>query len=133
MESWVLLTCFFSCFLSATIIPFPSEATVLFCLTQGFNPYAVLLVATVGNSLGGSTNYFLGILTRKRWLKNPHPKAQHLVNRFGVYAAWLAWVPIIGDPIMLLLGYYGTKKIPTFLFMTLGKFIRYVIFVIPFI
>jgi membrane protein YqaA with SNARE-associated domain len=132
MDYWTLLTCFGSCFLSSTIIPFPSEATVLFCLTQNQNPVLILIIATLGNSLGGATNYYIGQFSRNRWMKKTSPKAEQLVLKYGSYAALLAWLPIIGDPLMLALGIYRTKKIPTFIFMTLGKFLRYFVLVILF-
>src|SRR6218665_325496 len=124
MDYWSLLTCFASCFLSSTIIPFPSEATVLYCLSQNQNPILVLIIATIGNSLGGATNYFLGQFARDKWMKKTTPKAQQLVLNYGTYTALLSWLPIIGDPMMVALGVYKTKKIPTFIFMTLGKFLR---------
>jgi len=129
MDYWILLTCFASCFLSSTIIPFPSEATVIYCLSQNQDPILVLLIATIGNSLGGATNYYLGQFARNRWMKKVTPKAEQLVLRYGSYAALLSWLPILGDPLMLALGVYKTKKIPTFIFMTLGKFLRYLILV----
>lgn len=129
MDYWSLLTCFASCFLSSTIIPFPSEATVIYCLSQNQDPVLVLVLATLGNSLGGATNYYLGQLARDKWMKRTSPKAQALVLKYGVYAALLAWLPIIGDPLMLALGIYKTKKIPTFFLMTLGKFLRYIVLI----
>ncbi|AEA43606.1 YqaA family protein [Fluviicola taffensis] len=133
MEYWSLVTCFASCFLSSTIIPFPSEASVIYCLSQGQNSLLVLLIATVGNSLGGATNYFIGKFARNRLMKKTAPKAQQFVLKYGVYSALLSWLPIIGDPIMIALGIYETKKIPTFIYMTLGKFLRYLILVILFL
>ncbi len=132
MDYWSLLTCFASSFLSSTIIPFPSEATVIYCLTQQQNPFFVLLIATTGNSLGGATNYFLGQFARDKWMKRTTPKAEAFVLKYGAYSALLSWVPVIGDPLMIALGIYRTKKIPTFILMTLGKFVRYLVLVILF-
>ncbi len=124
LETYGLVGLFGVTFVSSTIIPFPSEAAVLYC-SQHFSIYQVLIIATIGNSLGGTTNYFLGQFARKKWMKKTTPKAEKLVNKYGAWAAWLSWVPFIGDPLMIALGVYQTKKIPTFLFMTLGKGIRY--------
>jgi membrane protein YqaA with SNARE-associated domain len=126
MIGWGLIGLFSSCFLSATILPFPSEVTFIYFLRSDYAAWIVLLVATIGNSLGGITNYYIGALGQKLVLKNRrNSNAYQAIERFGVWAALGAWLPIIGDPIMLGLGFFQTKKTPTFILMTLGKFIRY--------
>jgi membrane protein YqaA with SNARE-associated domain len=131
---WGLFGLFLVCFLASTIIPFPSEATLLFFLnSENYSPISILLVASLGNCLGGGTNYFIGKFARDRFLKKKTPKAEQFVLKYGVYSALLSWLPIIGDPIMITLGIYGTKKIPTFIYMTLGKFLRYSVLVILFL
>lgn len=53
-------------FLSATLLPGGSEAALL--ATLSLNQYSVtsiILVATLGNTLGGLTNYWLGL-----WIPN---------------------------------------------------------------
>lgn len=123
---WGLFGLFVICFISSTIIPFPSEAAVIYFLSSDESAAIVLLIATLGNSLGGSTNYFLGKFSRKLTSKK-HPKAEQLVQRFGSWSAIFAWLPFIGDPIMIVLGYYKTPIIATFVLMTLGKGIRYLV------
>lgn len=123
---WGLFGLFVICFISSTIIPFPSEAAVIYFLTTDESAFLVLSIATLGNSLGGSTNYFLGKFGRK-FISKKHPRAERFVQRFGVWSALFAWLPFIGDPLMLVLGFYRTAMTMTFLLMTLGKFLRYLI------
>ncbi len=126
MIGWGLIGLFSSCFLSATILPFPSEVTFIYFLRSDYSAWTVLLVATIGNSLGGITNYYIGALGHKMLQKNKrNSKAYQVIERFGVWAALGAWLPFIGDPIMLGLGFFQTKKTPTFIIMTAGKFLRY--------
>lgn len=126
MFEWGLIGLFSSCFLSATILPLPSELTYIYFLRSDYSIWIVLLVATIGNSLGGITNYYIGALGQKLVHKNRrNSKADRAIERFGVWAALGAWLPFIGDPIMLGLGYFQTKKTPTFILMTVGKFLRY--------
>ena len=47
------------------------------------------------------------------------------VNRFGVWTAFLTWLPFIGDPIAVALGFFRVKAIPVFILMFLGKTLRY--------
>lgn len=126
MIEWGLIGLFSSCFLSATILPFPSEITFIYFLQSDYSTWIVLLVATIGNSLGGITNYYFGALGHKMLQKNKrNSKAYQVIERFGFWAALGAWLPFIGDPIMLGLGFFQTKKTPTFIIMTVGKFLRY--------
>jgi len=127
LEEWGLMGMCVICFVSATIIPFPSEAAFLYCLHEGYSVYLVFLCAIVFNSLGGATNYALGYYGRKI-SKKPYLRAELLVNRYGYFAAFFSWVPIIGDPLMIVFGVYRTKLFPTMLFMTLGKAGRYVVY-----
>lgn len=124
---------FLVCFLSATLLPLPSEFALLFFLSLGANPWYVLIVSSLGNSLGGTSTYFIGRLFNK-WKEIPHTHHSYkLVNKYGKYAAILSWVPIIGDPILLLLGYYKTSIWSTMTLMTVGKTLRYLLICVSFV
>ncbi|MCW1330041.1 DedA family protein, partial [Campylobacter jejuni] len=47
------------CFLSSTLLPLASEAFVLGFIKLDFNPNLVLIVATLGNTLGSLSTYSL--------------------------------------------------------------------------
>ena len=122
---------FLIAFLSATILPFPSEFALLFFLANDYNPWMVLFIAPLGNSLGGTTTYFLGRLFQ-HWRKVPETSRSYkLVNTYGIYSAVLSWIPIIGDPILLILGYFKTPVLPTLILMTIGKAFRYTVLCLP--
>jgi membrane protein YqaA with SNARE-associated domain len=131
MDNWIYISLFTSCFLSATLIPFASEVGLAVVLAQGYDPIISIVVATIGNSLGGLTNYLLGRLGNPNWLKksklNPAKleKHTHFISTYGSYTALLSWVPIIGDPLLLILGYLRVSMIPVCLFMVIGKLLRY--------
>ena len=58
-----LISLFASSFLSATLLPGNSEVVlVAMLLTGASQPWALVLIATIGNSLGGVTNVILGRL-----------------------------------------------------------------------
>jgi membrane protein YqaA with SNARE-associated domain len=100
-------------------------------LKANFNPYYCLLIVTLGNSLGGFTNYFLGYIGNPLWLKKvgiSETKIQTFetkIQRFGVWLAFFSWVPIVGDPLSIALGFFKTSFWKFTLLMVLGKFIRY--------
>jgi membrane protein YqaA with SNARE-associated domain len=133
MDNWIYLSLFTSCFLSATLIPFASELGLAMVLAQGYDPIISVVVATLGNSLGGLTNYLLGRLGNPNWLKksklNPDKlqKYSHYISQFGSLCALLSWVPIIGDPLLVILGFMRVKLLPVAIYMVLGKLIRYMV------
>ena len=123
---------FLACFLAATILPFSSEAVLAGMAMGPWGSAALLITASVGNTLGGLTNYAIG-----RWLpegklmrklKVDPTKAQRwhaLVQRYGVWCALLCWLPVIGDPIAIALGLFRVRLGPVVLLMFIGKAVRY--------
>ncbi|QKF80542.1 YqaA family protein [Halarcobacter ebronensis] len=125
------LTLFLSAFISATLIPFGSEALLIYNITQGYNIYYLLFFATLGNVLGGVVNYYLGFkgeeyLEKKKILdRKKIDKYIKFFSKYGGVSLLLSWAPIIGDPITFIAGTlkYDFKK---FLFLvTFSKFVRY--------
>ncbi|WP_343634877.1 YqaA family protein [Fluviicola sp.] len=128
MVEWGLIGLFGMCFLASTILPFPSEATLLFFLNSGnYSPVSVLLVASLGNCLGGSTNYLLGYYGRKMLGKKHLMRSEYLVQRYGFWTALLSWLPVIGDPLLVLLGIYRVSFWKTMALMSAGKIARYLV------
>lgn len=128
---------FITCFLSSTILPLTSEGVVIAFLYSGADPIAVLLIASAGNSMGGSTNYLLGRIGEPKWLRKFGIKEEGIhrfeswVNRYGYWAALLSWVPIIGDPLTVALGFFRAPVWSVLLLMTIGKFLRYFFISLP--
>ena len=58
ITSYLLL--FGSAFLAATFLPFYSEVVLFALLREGGDPIVLVLVATVGNTLGAVMNWLLG-------------------------------------------------------------------------
>lgn len=57
---------FMVCFLSSTLLPLASEAFVLGFIKLDFNPNLVLIVATLGNTLGSLSTYALAYFCRRK-------------------------------------------------------------------
>jgi membrane protein YqaA with SNARE-associated domain len=83
--------------------------------------------------LGGATNYFIGKLGNPLWLKrigvkeNTISKNEKWINKYGSRIAFFSWVPFIGDPLLVVLGYFRSNLINTLMWMILGKLLRYVL------
>jgi membrane protein YqaA with SNARE-associated domain len=128
-----LIGLFIACFLAATIIPFTSEGVFVLYIIAGYDPLICLLIATVANSIGGFTNYWIGLIGKEAYLKKIFKTDERYlrfklrVEKHGALIGLFGWVPFIGDPICILLGFIRTPMILTFVFITIGKFARYAI------
>jgi len=118
-------------FLSATILPFSSEIFLILMLSKGYDPATCLVISTIGNSLGGITNYGLGRLGNLNWLKKVGVTEKKLekscvtIQKYGGWLAFFSWIPIIGDPLVVALGYFRVPFLKVFILLVIGKFLRY--------
>ncbi len=97
---------------------------------------ALLITASLGNTLGGLTNYAIGRWVPEgkllRKLKIDPNKAQRwnaLVKRYGIWCALLCWLPVIGDPIAIALGLFRVRLAPVIVLMFIGKAVRYAVLI----
>lgn len=134
-----LLSLFISAFTSATLLPGSSEALFLLMLSQElWSPGVLILIAGTGNSIGGMSNWILGLLIRKgiqtsnysylkkKGLKSEHHKtAEQWMQKFGSPVLLLSFLPIIGDPLCLVAGFLKIHWFKAIIFISLGKFMRY--------
>lgn len=137
MEFWQelgLLGLFLSSFLAATIIPLSSEFVFAFCIYQGYSPFWIVFLASFGNVIGGMTSYFLGRLNfwdaLTKYFGVNKEKVLAKVDRYkkwGAISAGLTWLPIVGDLIGVVLGYLKVSWFGVFIWMTIGKTLRYLI------
>ena len=125
---------FFASFAAATILPFSSEALLSLMIYADYNIAACLVIATMGNWLGGMTSYYLGYLGKWSWLEKYMGVKKTKIERFHQrvknkipLAAFLCWLPAVGDLIAVSLGFLRAPVIKVALFMLAGKMIRYVI------
>nr|WP_218166998.1 YqaA family protein [Cedecea sp. P7760] len=123
-----LLSLFSSSFLSATLLPGSSEAVLVALLVAGSGPVSVLvIIATIGNSLGGMTNVILGRFFPQRIQSRWQGKATDWLTRFGPATLLLSWMPLIGDLLCLLAGWLRLSWGPVIFFLCLGKALRYIV------
>ena len=114
---------FVASFLAATVLPGGSEA-VLFAVVRAF-PEEVgpaLVLATVGNTLGGMSTYLLGRLIKAHAL----PAKSAWVTRWGSGILLLSWVPLVGDALCLAAGWLRVNWALSALWMCVGKAARYI-------
>ena len=116
---WALFT---SSFLAATLLPGGSELALVAVLKMHPGQHwLALCVATLGNTLGGLSSYFIGrVIPQKENLRG-----LPTLKKYGSPALLLAWVPLIGDPLCVAAGWLRFNFLHAALFIALGKFARY--------
>lgn len=129
----LLLGLFASAFLSATLLPGASEATLLGLLALGGHPAWLLVLVATGGNLGGSlVNYAIGRgverFRHRRWFPvspRRYDQAIGWYQRLGRWSLLLAWVPVIGDPLTLVAGALRADWRWFLLLVGAGKAARY--------
>jgi len=129
-----LLTLFFLSFLASTIIPIGSEWLLVALLLKGHDPALSIVTATMGNTLGACTTYWIGLwgaplFTEKalRMSAEDKQKAERIYSRYGSWSLLLSWLPVIGDPLCLVGGALSIRFAHFLLLVFSGKLVRYVL------
>ncbi len=119
-------------FLAATLVPLGSEIFVAVMAVSGYDPWLVFTVATTGNTLGSITNYYVGKLgtnfVLSRYIKvdpEKRQKAEEMYQKWGAPVLFLAWIPIVGDPLTLIAGVFNLDLCVFIFWVALGKSFRY--------
>ncbi len=132
LPAYSLGTVFVVSFVSATLVPMGSEP-VVFGLIQ-INPalwWQVIGVATLGNTLGGALDWWLGYgahqVADKYHHSQHHVRALDWLKKLGPKACLLAWLPLVGDPLCAVAGWLRLPFWPCLFYMAIGKFLRYLV------
>jgi membrane protein YqaA with SNARE-associated domain len=122
-----LTSVFLVSLVSATLVPMGSEPAVFAVIkTEGGTFWTVIAVATVGNTMGGAINYWLGYGAKQAFAKERESRWFGWMQRFGPKTMLLTWLPAIGDPMCTLAGWLKMPFWPSVGYMAAGKFLRYV-------
>jgi membrane protein YqaA with SNARE-associated domain len=131
LPQYSLSTVFVVSFISATLLPLGSEP-VVYGLVK-LNPallWQVITVATVGNTLGGAVDWWMGYGASKVadqfQASSVHLRALRWLERLGPIACLLAWLPLVGDPLCAVAGWLRLPFWRCVFYMAIGKFLRYV-------
>jgi membrane protein YqaA with SNARE-associated domain len=115
---------FVASFLAATLLPGGSEFVLIAVLHK--HPDAVVqavAVATLGNTLGGTTSYLIG-----RMIPNKaESKAIIYLHKYGYWALLFSWVPLFGDALCVAAGWLRYNPWVSLLLFAIGKLFRYVL------
>jgi membrane protein YqaA with SNARE-associated domain len=120
---------------AASILPMQSEPVLVALLLLGDQPvWALVLVASLGNTLGSCVNWVLGRgverFRDRRWFPVPPEKlarAEGWYRRWGKWSLLLSWAPIIGDPLTVIAGVLREPFWTFVLLVAIAKTARYVV------
>ncbi len=114
-------------FISATLLPLGSEPAVFAVVkANGALFWPTIMVATIGNTLGGIVDYWMGFGAKRIFSRERETHWFGWLQRYGAKTMLLAWLPGIGDPICTLAGWLRLPFWPSVAYMAIGKFLRYV-------
>ena len=123
-------------FLAGSFFPFSSEAVMIGLVAAGLDPWVLMVYGTTGNVLGSLVNYCIGRMGKTEWFEkylHVSPASMERARRFmkghGAWMGFFAFVPILGSAITILLGLMRANPVITFIAITLGKIVRYVILI----
>jgi len=125
---------FLAAFGAATILPFQSEIVFVgLQLRELASPVALVVVASIGNTLGAVVNYLMGMgaerLKGSRWFpasERQLERAQRWYSRWGVWTLLLSWAPF-GDAFTVIAGIMRTRWWVFLSLVALAKTGRYVL------
>lgn len=124
---------FVSAMLAGSIVPFSSEVVLVVLIKLGFDPLYSVVWASLGNTAGGMSCYYIGYLGKIEWaekyFKVKHEKIlkmQKFLQGKGAMMAFFAFLPTIGEVISMALGFMRSNVLLTTTSMFVGKLVRYI-------
>ncbi len=131
-DSLGLLGLFTSAFISSTLAPGGSEAVLVYMINKYPSSVPILvLVATIGNTLGSLTTWGFGLWTGKKYpagylLTARQQKSLHTVHHWGTLALLFSWLPIVGDGLCFAGGWLKLSFFTSLIAIIIGKALRYI-------
>ena len=121
-----LTSVFVIAFVSATLVPLGSEPAV-FAVVKANEAmfWPAIIVATIGNTLGGAVDYLIGYRAKIAFARERQSRWFNWLAKYGSKTMLLSWVPGIGDPLCTLAGWLHLPFWPSVMYMAIGKFGRY--------
>ena len=131
-SEWGYFGLFLASFIAATVLPLSSEIVFSVLIVNNYDLATCLVIATLGNWIGGMSSYALGWLAKwsfiEKYLRIKKERIQIFkikIENWDSFIAFFCWLPIIGDPLAVGLGVFKANIIKVSIWMLIGKMIRY--------
>lgn len=124
---------FAAAFIAATLFPMQSEAVLVgLIVTDDYSVTALVVVASIGNTLGSAVNWLLGRgierFRDRRWFPVKPAQLDRAIRWYGKFGRWsllMAWLPIGGDALTVVAGVLKEPLWSFGILVFLGKLARY--------
>lgn len=123
-------------FAAATILPAQSEAALIGLQLAGYPLVPLVIVASIGNTLGAVVNWMLGRgierFRGRRWFPVSASSLDRASNWYGKWGRWsllLSWAPIGGDALTVAAGVLREPFWSFLALVAIAKTGRYVVLV----
>jgi len=136
-QEYGIIGLFLNSLLAATALPLPTEILTSALLIGGENIFLVAIALITGSVIGGILNYSIGFggsklfkkIGRKSNIEKPVEKQEKkhhkLLNRFGWGAIFFAaWIPVVGDLMLITAGVKKMKFRKFLIVMISGKIVK---------
>ena len=136
-QEYGIIGLFLNSLLAATALPLPTEILTSALLIGGENIFLVASALIIGSVIGGILNYSIGFggsklfkkFGRKSNIEKPKEKQEKkhhkLLNRFGWGAIFFAaWIPVVGDLMLITAGVKKMKFRKFLIVMISGKIVK---------
>ncbi|MDA9235792.1 VTT domain-containing protein [bacterium] len=140
-QEYGIIGLFLNSLLAATALPLPTEILTSALLIGGENIFLVAIALITGSVIGGILNYSIGFggsklfkkIGRKSNTEKPvkeniekqEKKHHRLLNRFGWGAIFFAaWIPVVGDLMLITAGVKKMKFRKFLIVMISGKIVK---------
>jgi membrane protein YqaA with SNARE-associated domain len=89
------------------------------------------VIATIGNTLGALTTWWLGVWAAKKYpaetlLSDQQRKSLQYVRRWGSWALLFSWLPLVGDGLCFAGGWLKLSLFSSVMAILFGKTLRYI-------
>ena len=127
---------FVAAFIAGSIFPFSSEAVMVGLMAAGLEPTPLAVYGTIGNWAGSMFNYFVGRQGKIEWIerylhvkREKLERAQRFLAHRGAWMGFFAFLPLLGSAITIMLGLMRANVAISFISISIGKFLRYLLLV----
>lgn len=123
---------FVSAFVSSTVAPGGSEAVLAYMAQQEYSVLLLLTVATLGNTLGAMTTWYMGVWVARKYpseqlMKSRQRRSIAWIRRWGAPVLLLSWLPLIGDAFCFAAGWLKLPLLISTVLILVGKAARYAV------
>jgi membrane protein YqaA with SNARE-associated domain len=114
---------------TSSVLPIPTEPTIVLMLSENVSPLVILLVLIPASVLGASVGYLLGKYGIRRIIPFHNPEREERVRAwFGKYGAALLiispWIPFAGDVVPIVAGIEEFNPTTFLIIMFVAKAIK---------